>query len=162
MLTTGKSRRLLLSVSLCLLAAFAFTPVSAQVRRARAQTLYVPVYSHIYYGDRERDYILLSATLSVRNTDMAKSITLLSADYYDSKGKFIEKFVVKPVKLGPLETIRYIVKESDTRGGSGANFIVKWAADTMVTAPIIETVMIGTRGQQGISFTSRGQAIQEQ
>lgn len=162
MLTTGKSRRMLLSVSLCLLAAFAFTPVSAQVRRARAQTLYVPVYSHIYYGDRERDYILLSATLSIRNTDMTRPITLHSADYYDSKGKFIEKFVVKPVTLGPLETIRYIVKESDTRGGSGANFIVKWAADTMVTAPIIETVMIGTRGQQGISFTSRGQAIQEQ
>ncbi len=149
-------------VSLCLLAVIAFSPASAQVRRVKAQTLYVPVYSHIYYGDRERDFILLSATLSVRNTDTAKPITLLSADYYDSKGKFIEKFMAGPVTLGPMETIRYIVKESDSRGGSGANFIVKWAAESPVTAPIIEAVMIGTRGQQGISFTSRGQAIQEQ
>ncbi len=121
----------------------------------------MPVYSHIYYGDRERDYILLSATLSIRNTDPERSITLLSADYYDSKGKFLEKFVQAPVVLGPLETVRYIVKESDTRGGSGANFIVKCRPPRR-WRPIIEAVMIGTRGQQGISFTSRGQAIQEQ
>ncbi|RPI90296.1 MAG: DUF3124 domain-containing protein [Spirochaetales bacterium] len=157
-----KAARMLFSASLCLLAAFAFSPASGQVKRVKAQTLYVPVYSHIYYGDREKDYILLSATLSIRNTDMARPITLLSADYYDSKGKFIEKFIVKPVTLGPLETIRYIVKESDTRGGSGANFIVKWSAVAPSTIPIIEAVMIGTRGQQGISFTSRGQVIQEQ
>jgi hypothetical protein len=28
-----------------------------------------------------------------------------------------------------------------------------------VNLPIIETIMIGTQSQQGISFTSRGQAI---
>ncbi len=159
---TVKAARMLFSASLCLLAAFAFSPASAQVKRVKAQTLYVPVYSHIYYGNRERDYILLSATLSVRNTDMAKSITLLSADYYDTKGKFLEKFMTRPVTLGPMESVRYIVKESDSRGGSGANFIVGWKSDDPVTAPIIEAVMIGTRGQQGISFTSRGQVIREQ
>ena len=61
--------------------------------------------------------------------------------------------------LKPLESVRYLVKESDMRGGSGANFIVKWKADVPVNRPIFEAVMIGTRGQQGISFTSRGHEI---
>ncbi len=53
------------------------------------------------------------------------------------------------------------MKESDLRGGSGANFIVKWKADVPANRPIIEAVMIGARGQQGISFTSRGEEVIE-
>jgi hypothetical protein len=63
------------------------------------------------------------------------------------------------VTLKPLESLVYIVKESDMRGGSGANFIVKWKADVPVNMPVLEAVMIGARGQQGISFTSRGREI---
>jgi hypothetical protein len=36
-----------------------------------------------------------------------------------------------------------------------------WKSLEKVTEPIVETIMISTRTQQGISFTSRGQAIQE-
>jgi hypothetical protein len=60
-----------------------------------------------------------------------------------------------------MGSVEYVVKESEKKGGSGANFIVKWNSDTEVTEPIIESVMISTSGQQGISFTSRGQAIEE-
>jgi Mg/Co/Ni transporter MgtE len=55
----------------------------------------------------------------------------------------------------------YQIKESDKAGGSGANFIVGWEAETYANIPIIESVMIGTKGQQGISFLSRGQVIKE-
>ena len=48
-----------------------------------------------------------------------------------------------------------------TSGGSGANFIVKWESKNLSNPPIIESVMIGTQSQLGISFTSRGQAIQD-
>lgn len=51
--------------------------------------------------------------------------------------------------------------ESDRVGGSRANFIVKWKSEHIVNVPIIESVMIGTSSQVGISFTSRGQAIEE-
>lgn len=60
-----------------------------------------------------------------------------------------------------MASIRYVVKESDTSGGSGANFVVKWNAETSVNPPVIESVMIGTQYQQGISFTSRGQIISD-
>lgn len=55
-----------------------------------------------------------------------------------------------------MASTRYVVKESDSRGGPGASFIVNWKADHSVNPPIIESVMIGTQGQQGLSFTSRG------
>ena len=127
---------------------------------SKGQLVYVPIYSHVYYGDRERT-ILLTGILSVRNTDPGQAITLLQADYYDSEGKLLRKYIAQPVTLGPLGSTRFIVKTSDTAGGSGANFLVRWKAETPVNEPILEGVMIGASGQQGISFTSRGVAIIE-
>jgi hypothetical protein len=127
---------------------------------SKGQLVYVPIYSHVYYGDRERT-ILLTGILSVRNTDPGQAITLLQADYYDSEGKLLRKYITQPVTLGPLGSTRFIVKTSDTSGGSGANFLVRWKAEAPVNEPILEGVMIGASGQQGISFTSRGVAIKE-
>jgi len=52
------------------------------------------------------------------------------------------------------------VKEQDTSGGSGANFIVKWTAQQGVTKPVVEAVMI-TAFHQGISLISPGRVIEE-
>ena len=61
--------------------------------------------------------------------------------------------------LNPLESLRYVIPEKDESGGSSANFMVKWQSDTFVNPPIIESIMIGTQSQQGVSFTSRGQEV---
>ncbi|MCF8028178.1 MAG: DUF3124 domain-containing protein [Desulfobacteraceae bacterium] len=68
-----------------------------------------------------------------------------------------------PLTLKPLESVRYVVAQSDSTGGSGANFMVEWQSqkNTSVSPPIAETIMIGTQIQQGVSFTSRGQVIRE-
>ena len=92
---------------------------------------------------------------------MTESISLAAVDYYDSQGKLVKHYLQSSHDLGPMASIRYVVKESDTSGGSGANFVVKWNAETSVNPPVIESVMIGTQSQQGISFTSRGQVISE-
>ncbi|MFZ5451227.1 MAG: DUF3124 domain-containing protein [Thermodesulfobacteriota bacterium] len=126
----------------------------------RGQLIYVPVYSHVYYGDREKQ-ILLTAILSIRNTDMAHAVTITKVDYYDSEGKLVKSYLTKPITLKPMASTRFIVSESDRRGGSGANFIVQWQAETQVNPPLLEGVMIGTGGQQGISFTSRGVEIKK-
>jgi len=133
---------------------------ASEMFMSKGETIYVPVYSHIYSGDREHPFYL-TATLSVRNTDPKHAITILSVDYYDSKGKLLKPYIENPVILKPLATNRYIIKESDKSGGSGANFIVKWKSDVKVNAPIVESIMIGTKTQQGISFISRGRVIQQ-
>ena len=129
-------------------------------KRVKGQTIYSSVYSHIYYGDRE-NFILLSATISIRNTDRHNSLTLLSVDYYDTKGVLVDKLQAIPLNIAPLETIRFVIKESDTRGGSGAKCLIRWKSDVPVSEPIVEAIMIGTRLQQGISFSTPGIVIEE-
>lgn len=146
-----------------LLAALLFIvrPATAEVlAKWTSQTVYVPVYSHIYADDRFRDTpFLLTATLSVRNTDPNKPFTLKKVSYYDSKGGLLQQYLDKPMTIDPLGSTRFIVPESETKGGSGAKFLVEWEAETAVIEPIIESVMIGTKMQQGISFISTGRVI---
>lgn len=133
---------------------------SSDVKLLQGQTVYTPAYSHIYYGDRELPFYL-TITLSIRNTDPAHSITLVSVDYHDSEGKRIQQYLEKEMKIGPLASTRFVVKESDKSGGSGASFLVTWKSDHKVCEPIIETIMISTSTQQGISFSSRGRPLKE-
>ncbi len=133
---------------------------SSTVNLLKRQSVYVPIYSHIYHGDRESP-LDLTATLSIRNTDPKKEIIIISANYYNSDGNFLKNYVEKPIKLKSLASIRYVVKSTDRSGGSGAKFIVRWESQEPVNPPLIEAIMISTRSGLGISFISRGQAIEE-
>jgi len=124
-------------------------------------TVYVPAYSSIFHGDLKWEFNL-SITLSIHNIDLKNNILISSIDYYNSSGKLLHKYIdKKTLELKPLETYNLGIKETDESGGIGANFIVKWHSYSKVNSPIIETVMISTRGQQGLSFTSRGVTISE-
>lgn len=130
------------------------------VQRWLAQTVYVPVYSHIYADSRFKDKpFQLTAILSIRNTDRQNSLILEKVDYYDSQGKLLNHYLQKELIIAPLASTRYIVPEADTQGGSGAKFIVTWKSAIAVTEPIIEGVMIGTKMQQGISFVTDSQVL---
>ena len=130
------------------------------IQRSMGQSVYVSIYSHIYNGLKARPFDL-AAILSIRNTDINQPVTIISVIYYDTEGKLLKEYVDEPLQLKALASTRYIIKEGDKAGGSGANFIVKWKSNKKVTPPIIEAVMIGTHSGQGISFVSRGQVIEE-
>ncbi len=134
-------------------------PAGAEMQQFTGQTVYVPVYSHIYSGDREQPFYL-AATLSIRNTDRTHPIQLTAVEYFDSSGKFLKHYLDRSMQLAAMATKRFVVPESDKSGGSGAKFIVQWRSDTPVAGPLIESVMISTKTQQGISFTSRGQVLE--
>jgi hypothetical protein len=134
--------------------------VHSKDRGETKQTVYVPVYSSIYHGDKDREFNL-AVTVSIRNTDLQLPITIEFVDYYDTSGTIIMHYQLKAKTLKPLESVQYVVRESDTKGGIGANFIIRWRSAGPVSEPIIESVMIGTGGQQGISFTSRGVVIKQ-
>lgn len=156
-----RSRKILLGLSVVVYLFFS-VPLVLQAREvldlSKGQTIYVPAYSHIYSGNRERPF-LLTVTVSIRNIDPKNSIKVTVVDYYETQGKLLQRFLDAAVTLKPLESIRYVIPEKDKAGGSGANFIVEWEADALVNSPIVETVMIGAQSQQGISFTSRGRVI---
>ena len=119
------------------------------------QTIYVPVYSSIY--DRtEKIWINLTTTVSIRNTDPDHSVIIELVEYHGSGGELIQSYVEKPVVLKPMGSTEFIIREKDTRGGAGANFIVKWFSEQPVSPILTEAVMISTAHNQGISFVSHG------
>ena len=83
-----------------------------------------------------------------------------ASKYYNTEGKVVREYVETPLELPSMATLDLIVGQKDRSGGSGANFIVEWVAETEVTEPIVECIMIGTSGQQGISFLTVGKVIQ--
>nr|WP_274533025.1 DUF3124 domain-containing protein [Desertifilum tharense] len=128
---------------------------------AIGQTVYVPVYSHIYHYSNQKHIINLSATLSIRNTDLTNSIIITSVRYYDTNGQLIRQDVQSPVELKPLASADFFIATDDTSGGSGANFIVEWVAEQTVFEPVIEAVMISTSSAQGISFVSPAKVLKQ-
>ena len=118
------------------------------------QLVYVPVYSHIYYGGGAA--YSLETTLSLRNADQDDSVYFSKVDYYDTEGKKVESFLDGPIELKPLETIEFLVERRDSSGGSGANFLVEWLSEDKVDMPLIEAVMVGVTGPNGISFSRQG------
>jgi hypothetical protein len=125
---------------------------------ATGQTIYVPIYSHIYYENREKSFDL-AATLSIRNTDLTSPMIVTAVRYYDTNGKLLRQYVEKPIQLDALASTDFVVDRNDTSGGSGANFIVEWVAKTEISEPVVEAVMIGSALQQGISWISPGRVI---
>ena len=157
------NHRILYVIALVLLL---FTVVAASSPRSdseelsKGQTVYVSVYSNIFTAPRGIPFSL-EATLIIRNTDMTNSLKVTTADFYDTEGKIIKKFLDSPMVIRPLETKYIYLPEKGAAGGLGANFIVRWSAERAINAPIVECLMIGARSSQGISFISPGKVIVE-
>jgi len=139
-----------------------FSPAACfaeSINLSEGQTVYVPVYSHIYVM---RGHTFdLGISLSIRNTDPTHPITILSVSYNNSEGNLVRNYVESPIQVNPLASKDFFVTEPDTTGGLGASFLVKWKSTSKVNEPIIEGVMAGTRSGQGISFVSRGKEIKD-
>lgn len=154
-----KGERFFISLLIIIIFLFPVQAVGGEgVSLSTGQTLYVPAYSHIYSGNKEIPY-LLTVTLSIRNTDFNHPIVIKRVDYYETKGLLLKKYLDKEIFLKPMESTRFIVPQKEKQGGAGANFLVEWDSKNPVNTPIVESVMIGTQSQQGISFTSRGKEI---
>lgn len=128
------------------------TPPSAHGTGA---LVYLPVYSSIYIGEGTQTFDL-TVMVSVRNTDPAAAIHVTRADYHDDAGALLHAYVEAPTALAPLASATTVVRASDTRAGVGGSFLVEWRADTTVSDPVIEAVMVSTANQQGISFVREG------
>lgn len=151
-------RKTFVALSACAVLAAASLPARADM--SKGQTLYVPCYSHIYHGVKTRPFDL-TITLAVRNADPRRNLRLSAVDYYGSDGKLLKRYVGAETIVPPLSTREFTVDQNDSSGGAGASFLVRWRGDTSMNEPVVESVMIGTANSQGISFTSRGVAIQE-
>lgn len=136
-------------------------PITARdLQIVTGQTIYVPAYSEIFYGGTSRT-ITLAVTLAIHNTDLEYPIIIQSVRYYGTDGTLLREYIEEPVQVPPLATTGFVIEDTDTSGGWGANFIVEWGAETPVHEPVIEAIMISTRDTQGISMISLGRVVSQ-
>ncbi len=122
--------------------------------------IYVPAYSHIYW--EEGQGVLLSVTLSLRNTSSDTPVVILSGAYYDTAGRVIESEGFGPYQLMPMETTAHLITESDLRGGAGANFMIRTGSQSPGSPLVIaEAIMIGKTASGTVSFSRPGTVINE-
>lgn len=122
------------------------------------QGIYVPVYSSVIYGNKERE-LRLATMLVVRNIDTQHPIVLHEVRYIDEDGKTVLQFLKKPLSLAPLSSTRFVIAERDGTGGLSPSFIVGWSGQEGTAPPWAQGVMVGTAGSQGISFMTEGRAM---
>lgn len=160
-------RRLLVALFAALSLSSVVPAATAEpLRTSKGQTVYVPVYSHIWHGNLDGSgkpqTLLLSSMLSVRNTDPDTGLVIRSVRYYDTSGKMIREYTPVPAQLGPMASTDVFVEHKDNVGGTGANFIVEWSAAKPISAPIVEVVNAYFFGPHSLAFTSGGQVIAEE
>jgi len=73
----------------------------SEINLSKGQSVYVPVYSHVFIGGWERPFFL-SANLFIRNTNHKDSITILFVNYYGSDGKLVKSYLSKETALKPM------------------------------------------------------------
>jgi hypothetical protein len=116
---------------------------------------YVPVYSSVAMsqGKLRVDF---SVTLSVHNASETQPLVVKRIAYFDTAGKQVESYLKAPVALKPLATISIFIPTDDVRGGTGANFIVYWAATGEIAEPVVEALMVGGVANAHYAFMSQG------
>ncbi|MFV0566135.1 MAG: DUF3124 domain-containing protein [Flavobacteriaceae bacterium] len=119
---------------------------------------YLSIYSQIYSQSEHRTHNL-TATVSMRNTNLKDTIFIEKADYFDTHGELIRTYFNKTIYIAPMETVEIVIDETDKHGGTGANFVFDWKIPPHTHEPFFEGVMISTSGQQGISFTTQGRNL---
>ena len=80
----------------------------------------------------------------------------------DSFSKLVRQYLKRPTQIAALASTNFVIDSTDTSGGIGANFIVEWVAQTEVSLPIVEAILIGSGYHQGISWVSPGKVIKSQ
>lgn len=124
----------------------------------KTNMVYIPAYSQVYSMNTTKEEALvdLSVTLSLRNTDINNSIIIKSIKYYNNNGKLLKDFIDHPMELSAMASENYFIPANDKSGGVGANFIVEWTSENLITPPYIEALMLGGLGNYGYSWSSEG------
>jgi hypothetical protein len=119
---------------------------------------YVPVYSSVSMsqGKLRADF---SVTLSVHNASETRPLVLKRIAYFDTAGKLVESYLKAPIALKPFSTVEVFIAATDVRGGTGANFVVDWAAAGEIAEPAVEALMVGSVGSGHYAFISQGRPI---
>ncbi len=126
---------------------------------SKGQTLYLPAVSYVYLGAKSKPYSL-TKTFFFRNRDPRRQLTITAVDYYDGRGVKLASLLDRPQVLAPLASLQMPLPTQDQEArGCAPCLIVRWRAGKPVNPPLVQCIMIGATGQQGISFSTTATPI---
>lgn len=129
-------------------------------QNVNGQLLYLPVYSNIPYLI-DTGMFDMSAFVSIHNADLNSAFTLAQVLYFNQEGKLVDDFLKgTKVVIEPLATKNFYIPYED-KSGTGANFLIEWYADTMITEPLIESVTLCLKPNNTLAISSRGRIIRQ-
>lgn len=151
---------------IAMLVAFSAMPFAVAAEElSQGQTLYLPIYSHIWHGDKVGDdkhpvKTLVSALVSIRNTSLTTPIRVISARYYSTDGRLLREYLPKTAEVGVMGTLELFVERKEAEGGSGANFVIQWDAKVQTNPPVVEAVHADIKGGgPALSFITTARPI---
>ncbi|MCB2191652.1 MAG: DUF3124 domain-containing protein [Deltaproteobacteria bacterium] len=127
-------------------------PATAQ--NSRQGVIYAPIYHEAIIDHRGR-HLDLAATVYVRNLSRKHPVTIEAVTMMDGKGKAGLQCLQGNKQLAPLATLRLLPTDCPPNKGE-FSVLVRWSAPQPVPPPLVEVLMMGTAGQQGISLSTRG------
>lgn len=157
--------KLLNRVAWVVLTFFLLAAVHAEEAPAlsKGQTLYLPIFTFIWHGNMNKqgypEKAPASALVSIRNVDPTHSVRVLSARYYDTAGRLLKEYLTAPRTIGPLGTYELYVEKREMAGGSGANFLIEWQADSPVNPLLVEAVHADIQGHRTFAFITTARPV---
>ncbi len=130
----------------------------ATLPTAAGQQIYLPIHGRVSAEDGRP--IRLAVNVAVRNTDETRPILVTLLRHRDADGKTVRDYLRAPARLAPKATLDILLRDTDA-GAPAASVLVEWAADRPVAPPIVEAIMVGTAGSQGVSFIEHGQVLED-
>lgn len=121
---------------------------------ANGGKVYLPIYRNLIIDERGRR-LPVHTNVYVRNLDQKQNLRLISATLFDAQGRQVGSLASKEIVLTPLAAVSFSVKPFEDDGGE-ACVIINWSAKAPVRPPMVQGLILGTAGQQGISLTTRG------
>jgi len=98
------------------------------------------------------------STTSWSNRHLADK-QLLYARYYDTQGGLVREFVPTIQTIPPLGTIELFVPRADMAGGSGANFLIAWSAESPASPLLVEALHGDIREARSLVFLTGARPV---
>ena len=128
--------------------------VPARAQWAGQGALYAPVYQTAIIDHRDHT-LELTANLYVRNRDLKAGMEIVSVTLYSGKGKQLAQLLAKPRPLAPLASLSLLVPRVSPKRDA-PSLVVRWRSKDSAQPPLVEVLIMGAAGQQGISLTTTG------
>ncbi len=127
------------------------------------QALYLPIQSRLLYGDiadGKPSEVLLSAQISIRNTDPGVALEVGSARFHDASGKLVRNLLQRPLRIPPLGSHDLFLPRAEAAKAGGGNIVVEWSAERPINPPLVEALHSDIRGGHTLFFVTTAQPIQ--